>query len=98
MSALPAADYFGEAQSWDADRQRQNERSVRAAWWVAAAGWSCAVRRISTSAAPSPLVRHTRSATTIPASVITAYIASPQRTAAFASTPADVRIEVMAPV
>jgi type IV secretion system protein VirB8 len=43
MSALPAADYFGEAQSWDADRQRQNERSVRAAWWVAAAGWSCAV-------------------------------------------------------
>jgi type IV secretion system protein VirB8 len=43
MSTLPAADYFVEAQSWDADRQRHNERSVRAAWWVAGAGWSCAV-------------------------------------------------------
>jgi type IV secretion system protein VirB8 len=56
--SLPAADYFAEAQSWDADRRRQNQRSVRAAWWVAAAGWSCAVASALALAVLMPL-QHT---------------------------------------
>jgi type IV secretion system protein VirB8 len=36
-------EYFREAESWDADRVRQLRRVARAAWWVAAAGWLCAV-------------------------------------------------------
>jgi type IV secretion system protein VirB8 len=35
--------YFNEAASWDADRAAQIRRSRRTAWWVASAGWSCAV-------------------------------------------------------
>jgi type IV secretion system protein VirB8 len=42
--AAPSIDgYFREAQSWDADRAAQYRRSARAAWWVAGAGWVCAV-------------------------------------------------------
>lgn len=37
------AAYFNEAASWDADRAAQLRRSRRTAWWVASAGWSCAV-------------------------------------------------------
>ncbi len=37
------AAYFSEAASWDADRAAQLRRSRRMAWWVASAGWSCAV-------------------------------------------------------
>lgn len=37
------AAYFTEAASWDADRAAQMHRSRRTAWWVASAGWSCAV-------------------------------------------------------
>lgn len=35
--------YFREAQSWDADRSARLRRSTTAAWWVAGAGWMCAV-------------------------------------------------------
>jgi len=36
-------DYFREAESWDADRMAQWRRSAAVAWWVAAAGWVCAI-------------------------------------------------------
>jgi type IV secretion system protein VirB8 len=35
--------YFTEAQSWDEDRIAQFRRNTRAAWWVAGAGWICAI-------------------------------------------------------
>lgn len=35
--------YLREAVSWDIDRVMQTKRSERAAWWVAAAGWFCAM-------------------------------------------------------
>ncbi len=37
------AEYFREAESWDADRVEQWRRSVVLAGWVAGAGWTCAV-------------------------------------------------------
>src|SRR6201996_8013799 len=44
MIAVPDADeYFAEAESWDADRIAQFRRNARTAWWVASAGWLCAV-------------------------------------------------------
>ncbi|HWW30053.1 MAG TPA: type IV secretion system protein [Steroidobacteraceae bacterium] len=43
MSAPVMQEYFREAESWDADRAAQFRRSARAAWWVAGAGWLCAV-------------------------------------------------------
>ncbi len=44
MSTSPALqEYFREAESWDADRSLQYRRSAVAAWWVAGAGWACAV-------------------------------------------------------
>ncbi len=53
--AIP--EYFREAQSWDADRTAQYHRSARIAWWVAAAGWSCAVASASALAMLMPLKR-----------------------------------------
>jgi type IV secretion system protein VirB8 len=35
--------YCREAESWDADRAAQLRRSATVAWWVAGAGWVCAV-------------------------------------------------------
>ena len=35
--------YFAEAASWDADRIAQTRRITRIAWWVAGAGWTCAI-------------------------------------------------------
>jgi len=35
--------YFAEAASWDADRIAQTRRATRIAWWVAGAGWTCAI-------------------------------------------------------
>lgn len=35
--------YFAEAASWDADRVAQSRRTTRIAWWVAGAGWTCAI-------------------------------------------------------
>jgi type IV secretion system protein VirB8 len=44
LIAVPGIDeYFREAESWDADRAAQYRRSARTAWWVAGAGWLCAV-------------------------------------------------------
>jgi type IV secretion system protein VirB8 len=40
----PALDrYLKEAISWDSDRTAQTKRSERTAWWVAGAGWLCAM-------------------------------------------------------
>jgi type IV secretion system protein VirB8 len=36
-------EYFREADSWDADRSAGLRRSAAIGWWVAAAGWLCAV-------------------------------------------------------
>jgi type IV secretion system protein VirB8 len=36
-------EYFREAESWDADRSARLRRSAAVAWWVAGAGWVCAV-------------------------------------------------------
>ena len=36
-------EYFREAESWDADRALRFRRLAAVAWWVAAAGWVCAV-------------------------------------------------------
>jgi len=49
--------YFREAASWDADRAAQSRRSARTAWWVAAAGWSCAVATALALAMLMPLKR-----------------------------------------
>jgi type IV secretion system protein VirB8 len=35
--------YFREAISWDTDRAAQARRTARIAWWVAGAGWCCAM-------------------------------------------------------
>jgi len=35
--------YYAEAASWDADRVAMQRRSARTAWWVAGAGWVCAL-------------------------------------------------------
>ena len=44
MSGDPAMDtYFAEGASWDADRAAQQRRALRMAFWVAGAGWACAV-------------------------------------------------------
>ncbi len=58
MIADPAIDgYFREAQSWDADRATQYQRSARTAWWVAGAGWLCAVACAAALALLMPLKR-----------------------------------------
>jgi type IV secretion system protein VirB8 len=36
-------EYFRAAESWDANRSAQFKRSASVAWWVAVAGWVCAV-------------------------------------------------------
>ena len=36
-------DYLSEAQSWDRDRVAMQRSSARTAWWVAGAGWVCAM-------------------------------------------------------
>ena len=60
-SALIAAandqEYFREAASWDADRAAQFRRSACRAWWVAGAGWLCAVATASALAMLMPLKR-----------------------------------------
>ena len=49
------SDYFREAQSWDADRNAQQCRSMRIAWRVAAAGWMCAIATTLALATMMPL-------------------------------------------
>jgi type IV secretion system protein VirB8 len=41
--SLVLEEYFREAESWDADRSARFRRSAAVAWWVASAGWVCAV-------------------------------------------------------
>jgi type IV secretion system protein VirB8 len=48
-------DYLREAETWDADTSAQFRRSARIAWWVAAAGWSCAVASTLSIAMLMPL-------------------------------------------
>lgn len=44
MKKEPELDaYYAEAASWDADRVAEQWRSARIAWWVASAGWVCAL-------------------------------------------------------
>ena len=44
MKTDPALErYLKEAISWDIDREAQMRRSERIAWWVAGAGWLCAI-------------------------------------------------------
>ena len=58
MITAPAIqEYFREAESWDADRAAQARRSARTAWWVAGAGWSCAVASAFALALLMPLKR-----------------------------------------
>jgi type IV secretion system protein VirB8 len=49
--------YCHEAESWDADRVGQLRRSAQVAWWVASAGWICAVAAAVSIAALMPLKR-----------------------------------------
>ena len=58
MTALAVpVEYFREAQSWDADRAAQFRRTARVAWWVAGAGWLCAVASCVALALLMPLKR-----------------------------------------
>jgi type IV secretion system protein VirB8 len=58
LITVPAiGEYFREAESWDADRAAQLRRSTRTAWWVAGAGWSCAVASAMALAMLMPLKR-----------------------------------------
>jgi type IV secretion system protein VirB8 len=51
----PLDDYFREAATWDAERSATVRRSARVAWWVAAAGWVCAVASSSALLVLMPL-------------------------------------------
>jgi type IV secretion system protein VirB8 len=55
--ATALQEYFRAAESWDADRAAQMRRSARIAWWVAGAGWSCAVTGTLALALLMPLKR-----------------------------------------
>ncbi len=57
MSAPVLQEYFREAESWDRDRAAQLRRSACAAWWVAGAGWLCAVASALALALLMPLKR-----------------------------------------
>ncbi len=43
ITAPTLEEYFREAESWDADRAALYRRHAHIAWWVAGAGWMCAV-------------------------------------------------------
>lgn len=58
MTAVPALqEYFREAESWDADRAAHFGRSARVAWWVASAGWVCALASAGALVMLMPLKR-----------------------------------------
>ena len=58
MSTVPEIEgYFREAQTWDADRTAQQRHSARAAWWVAGAGWVCAMATAAALMLLMPLKR-----------------------------------------
>jgi type IV secretion system protein VirB8 len=47
--------YLREAVSWDTDRMAQIKRSARSAWWIAGAGWLCAMTGTTALALLTPL-------------------------------------------
>ena len=47
--------YFAESVSWESDRVTRSLRVAKIAWWVAGAGWSCAVLTALALAAALPL-------------------------------------------
>ena len=49
--------YFQEAESWDTDRIGHLRRNARVAWWVAGAGWTCAVAAAMSILVLMPLKR-----------------------------------------
>ncbi len=49
--------YFEEAQSWDRDRVAMARRIARTAWFVAAAGWACALMSAAALVLLVPLKR-----------------------------------------
>ena len=53
----PLEAYFAEAASWDRDRTALRARSERIAWWVAGAGWVCAILIASALMLLMPLKR-----------------------------------------
>jgi type IV secretion system protein VirB8 len=55
VSAPELQAYFEEARSWDADRAARFRRSATVAWWVAAAGLTCAVAGAVAVACLTPL-------------------------------------------
>lgn len=58
MSADPGLlAYFEEAENWDRDRTWRMERTARTAWWVAGAGWTCALAGCAALIALMPLKR-----------------------------------------
>lgn len=58
MTREPALEaYYAEAASWEADRVAQQRRSARVAWWVAGAGWICAIAASIALMALTPLKR-----------------------------------------
>ena len=57
IGAASIDEYFRAAESWDADRAAQLRRSTCTAWWVAAAGWLCAVSSGSALVMLMPLKR-----------------------------------------
>jgi type IV secretion system protein VirB8 len=57
MASSTNQEYFREAESWDADRAAQLRRSACAAWWVAGAGWLCAVSSAAALCLLMPLKR-----------------------------------------
>jgi len=57
MKAVGLDQYFREAQSWDADRLLISRRHARIGWWVAGAGWLCAVAGAISLAILMPLKR-----------------------------------------
>ena len=55
---VPAIEeYFRQGESWDADRAAQYRRGARTAWWVAGAGWLCAIATATALALLMPLKR-----------------------------------------
>lgn len=54
-SDLALESYLKEAASWDLDREIQTRRSERTAWWVAGAGWLCAMAGAAALALLVPL-------------------------------------------
>ncbi|GAC1302595.1 MAG: virB8 family protein [Steroidobacteraceae bacterium] len=54
-SSLVLEEYLQEADSWDADRAFCARRSAVRAWWVAGAGWVCAIASASSVMVMMPL-------------------------------------------